>query len=204
MKRQNKKDRTVVEATLESGEVVADILMRGEVLAEIPLIGTAIKICKAADTIRDRAFAIKLSRFILHLESITEEQKNKLKEKIGASTAEAQKVGEALFFVLEHVTDLDKPLLLSMIFIAYIDDFVSGEELRRLCQAVDIAFADDLQILLATDKIPEDSAEEPWMHYLVASGLTRLVGSGMLDDMGRLYCVLTPLGKKLRSLKMDS
>lgn len=199
MKRQNPKNRTIVEATLESGEVITDILMRGEVLAEIPLIGTAIKICKAADTIRDRAFAIKLSRFVQNLEGITEEQKNKLKEKMGAGTEEAQKIGETLLFVLERVTDLDKPFLLSQIFLAYIDGAVSGDELRRLCQAVDTAFADDLQHLLTTKYIPEDS-DEPWMRYLVASGLTRLMGSGMFDDAGRLYCVITPLGQKLRSL----
>lgn len=199
MKEQNPKDRPVVEAALESGEAVTDILMRGEVLAEIPLIGTAIKICKAADSIRDRAFAIKLSRFVMNLESITKEQKNKLKEKMNAGTDEAQKVGEALFFVLERVSDLNKPLLLSKIFLAYIDDVVSSEELRRLCQAVDTAFADDLQQLLTIDSVPE-MAKEPWMFCLVTSGLTRLVGSGMLGDMGNLYCEITPLGQKLKHI----
>ena len=193
------KDYPVAEAALESGEVVADILMRGDVLADIPLIGTAIKICKAADSIRDRAFAIKLSRFILNLGSITEEQKNKLKEKMGAGTEEAQKIGETLLFVLERVTDLDKPFLLSQIFLAYVDGVVSSDELRRLCQAVDIAFADDLQQLLAAKIIPEES-NEPWMLYLVASGLTQLATSTMFDDAGRLYCVITPLAQKLRSI----
>ncbi len=194
----NSKDRPIVEATLESGEVVTDILMRGDILAEIPLIGTAIKICKAADAIRDRAFAIKLSRFVQNFEGISEEQKKKLKEKMNASAEEAQKVGETLLFVLERVTDLDKPSLLAQIFLAYIDGIVSGEELRRLCQAVDTAFAGDLQQLFASDKTLEKS-EEPWMLYLVASGLTRLIGGEDVFDPGRLYCQVTPLGQKLKS-----
>lgn len=194
----NSKDRPVVEALLESGEVITDILMQGEVLAEIPFVGTAIKICKAADSIRDRAFAVKLSKFVLNLENITEEQKIKLKEKMGAGTEEAQKIGETLLFVLERVTDLDKPLLLSQIFLAYLDDVVSSESLRRLYQAVDIAFPDDLQRLLAVETIPSKS-DEPWMRYLVSSGLTRLVGTQTIDDIGgRNYCEITSLGLMLR------
>jgi len=165
------KDRPVAEAALESSEVIADVLMRGEVLAEIPFIGTAIKICKAADSIRDRAFAIKLIKFVRHLSDISDELKEKLKEKMLSGTEEAKKVGEVLFFVLEHVTDLDKPSLLAQIFLAYIDGVVTSEELRRLCQAVDLAFSDDLKQLLVANNIPE-KCEESWMQHLVASGLS--------------------------------
>jgi hypothetical protein len=192
------KDHPVVEAALESGEAVTDILMHGEVLAGFPVIGQAINLCKALDAIRDRALAIKLAKFIVNLDSITEEQKHNLKNKISTKAEEAQKVGETIFFVLERVTDLDKPSLLAKIFLAYIDGVVSGEELRRLCQAVDTAFADDLQKLLTADIIPEKS-EEPWMQYLVASGLTRLIAGQTWDDSGMLYCEITPLAKTLRN-----
>ncbi|MEW6353968.1 MAG: hypothetical protein AB1469_06710 [Pseudomonadota bacterium] len=191
------KDRPIVEAALESGEVVTDILMHGDVLAEVPLIGTAIKICKAADAIRDRAFAIKLSRFVKNFESISDDQKNKLKEKMRTEDSEAQKVGETLLFVLERVTDLDKPLLLSQIFLAYIDGVVSSDDLRRLSQAVDTAFADDLKWLLGTEEIP-DKSDEPCMQYLATSGLTRLVAGQTYNEIGKLYYEITPLANKLR------
>ncbi|MFZ2161090.1 MAG: hypothetical protein WAW02_02625 [Sideroxyarcus sp.] len=192
------KDRPIVEAILEGGEVVADILMRGELLAEIPLIGTAIKVCKAADSIRDRAFAIKLSNFVLNLEGISEEQKDKLKEKMGAGTEEAQKVGETLFFILDRVTDLDKPILLSQIFLAYIDGVVSSEYLRRLCQAVDTAFPDDLQEFLIAE-VTLQKSDDRWMRYLVPSGLTRLVGTQTIDEIGaKNYYEITSLGQALR------
>lgn len=192
------KERPVVEATLESGEIIADTLMRGDVLAEVPLIGTAIKICKAADAIRDRAFALKLVKFIQNLEDITEEQKQKLKKKMNGGDEEAQKVGATLLFVLERVTDLDKPILLSQLFLAYIDGIVSSEELRRLSQSVDSAFSDDLQRLLSSQRLPEKS-DEPWMQYLAASGLTRPVAGQTYDDIGKLYYEVTLLGQKLRN-----
>lgn len=191
-------DHPVVEAALESAEVVTDILTRSEVLAEVPFVGLAIKFCKAADSIRNRAFAAKLSGFLQNLEGISEEQKNKLKEKMSANLEEAQKVGATLLFVLERVTDLDKPLLLSQIFLAYIDNIISNDEFRRLAQAVDAAFADDLQRLLITHKTPERSTE-PWMQYLVASGLTRLVVGQTYGDLGTLYYEITPLGNKLKN-----
>ncbi len=191
-------NRPVLEASLESGEVAVNILTHGDVLAEVPLIGTAIKICKAADAIRDRAFAMKLSRFVKQLECISEEQKEKLKSKIRSDDSEAQKVGETLLFVLERVTDLDKPLLLAHIFLAYIDGVILSDELRRISQAVDIAFADDLQKLLMAHKVPGASTE-PWMQYLVSSGLTRLVAGQTIDEIGKLYYEVTPLAHKLRN-----
>jgi len=198
MKRQDSKDRPIVEAVLESGELIVDVLMHGDVLADIPFIGTAIKWCKAKDSIKDYAFASKLAQFVQNLEGISQEQRNGLKEKMNAGTEEAQKIGETLFFVLERVTDLDKPSLLAKIFLAYVDEIITGEELRRLCQAVDTAFSDDLQQLIDVQLVPPKSAE-PWMQHLVASGLTRLRGAQTIDDISNhIYCEITPLGKALR------
>lgn len=192
------KDRPVVEAALESGEVIADALMYGDALAEVPLIGTAIKICRAADAVRDRAFAIKLGRFVQNLEDITEEQKKKLKMRMLSGDGEAQKVGETLLFVLERVTDLDKPILLSQLFLAYIDGVISSEELRRLSQAVDSAFCDDLHRLLTPQTLPERS-DEPWMQYLIPSGLTQLIAGQTISELGKLYYEVAPLAHRLRA-----
>ncbi len=192
------KDHPVVEAALEGGEVVAEIFTHSEILAEVPFVGLAIRVCKAADAIQDRMFAMKLAGFLQNLEGISEEQKSKLKKKMSAKPEEARKVGETLLFVLARVTDLDKPVLLSQIFLAYIDNVITNGEFRRLAQAVDTTFADDLQSLLTTHKIPEKSAE-PWMQYLVASGLTQLVAGQTFGDIGKLYYEITPLANKLRN-----
>lgn len=193
-----KKDRPVLEAALETGEAVANVILDDDVLGEIPIIGTAIKVCKAADAVRDRIFAAKLIRFVQGLSAISEEQKQRFREKLASSPDEAHKVGETLLLVLEKVTDLDKPLLLSQIFVAYMDGIISGRELRRLCQAIDTAFADDLHRLLTAEKLPEKSGE-PGMQYLVASGLTRLVAGGTYDELGKLFYEITPLANKLRN-----
>jgi len=203
MNSNNSKDRPLVQASLEGTESIVSILMHGEFLSGFPVLSQAINFCKALDSLRDRSLALKLARFIENLSGITEEQKNKLKEKVNAGTEEATKIGETLFFVIERVTDLDKPALLAKIFLAYVDEVISGEELRRLCQAVDTAFANDLQQLLAVESIP-DNSNEMWMQNLLPSGLTRLVGAEMFDDLGKLYCEETLLAKKLRNAYFHS
>jgi len=192
------KDRPELEAALTSGEVVADALMRGDVLADVPIIGTAFKLLKAADNIRDRAFATKLSRFLLALADISEDARKRLKEKVRNSAEEAKKVGETLLLILDRITDLDKPTLLSHLFLAYVDGVVTGDDLRRLTQAVDAAFADDLQKLLELHRLPEKS-QEPWMQYLAASGLTRIVGGETYEEIGKVFYEVAPLGNRLRT-----
>ena len=73
MSQQN--DRSVLEAFLETSEVVADILTDDQVLSGIPIIGTAFKALKAVDSVRERAFAAKLLGFITEANLKTDEKK---------------------------------------------------------------------------------------------------------------------------------
>jgi len=192
------RERPLLEATLETSEVVIDALVADKVLSEIPIIGTAIKICKAVDDIRNRAFASKLARFVSGFSSETEETRDKWRERLAASPEETRRVGETLFFILERLTDFDKPMLLSRLFLAFVDQVISGEELRRLAQAIDSSFIDDLYRLMETAEIPSKS-QEAWMRNMATSGLTQIVAGKTYDEIGELYFEVSPLGDKLRN-----
>ena len=60
-------------------------------------------------------------------------------------------------------------------FRAYLLDKVTTLDFRRLAQAIDLAFGDDLKILIDSH---EDSAKpaEPWLRSLVGPGLAEVVG----------------------------
>jgi len=191
-------DRPVLEAILESGEVITDALMRGDVIADIPLIGTAFKICKAGDSIRDQAFAAKLMKFVSALNSVPERTRQQIKDKIASSPTDAAKVGETLLLVIERITDLDKPLLLSYLFLAYIDDVITADELRRFAQVVDASFPDDLRRFLEAKDLPKKSAE-PWMQFLAHTGLTGVIAGQTWADSGLVYYEGTSLGNKRRN-----
>jgi hypothetical protein len=168
----NKKaDKHFLEAALMNVETVVDVFTENSAIAAIPIIGTAVKLCKGYDDLRSLAFAAKLAKFIDEPDLRTDVAAEKIKQKIADNPDEAIKVGETLFFVLDRFIDLDKPKVLAKGYVAYLNDIVSVEELQRFAQAIDIAFAADLHRFLSNE-LDEYEDTRPWMLSLVPSGLT--------------------------------
>lgn len=190
------RERPGLEALFETVEAAVDVALNGDLLASIPIVGIAFKIAKAADSIRDRALAEKLSRFALELASVPASDRAAFQQKLLEDPADARKVGETLFLVLEHVADLDKPALLAAVFVGYLGGIVSSSTMRRLAQAIDVAFFDDLRELVMAKRAPKESVE-PWMQYLASSGLTRIAPRKDFYGETVLY-ELAPLGHTLR------
>jgi hypothetical protein len=191
------KDRPGLEAIFESAEAVVDVAMEGDLLASIPIVGLAFKFVKAADSLRDRALAEKLKRFSNELDAIPQSERDKYKERLVQDPGESRKVGETLFLVLEHLTDLDKPALLAAVFVSYLGGIISSTTLRRLSQAIDVAFADDLRALVTAKRPPKDS-QELWMQYLASAGLTAVRAGNTYVSVGQVYYEVAPLGHTLR------
>lgn len=189
-------DRPLLEAVLENSEVVADTFVSEEVLKDIPFVGTAVKLCKAANTIRDRVFAAKLQKFIMGLEC-DPEIAAKWRAKVDESPEKAAKVGETLLLVLDRLIDLHKAELLAIIFVAYVDNVIDLEDLRRIAQAIDVAYFDDLIYLLGIERNPKKSAD-PRLLSLTSSGLTSLVVEQTIGDLGSIYYEISELGTKFR------
>lgn len=189
-------DRSVLEATFESGEVVLDVLLNGDVLADIPFIGTAIKICRANDTLRQVIYAAKLARFINDLNSVPLSDIEKLRLAINSPGEEARRVGETVLMILEQVTDMDKPVVLARLLLCYAEGVISSVELRRLYQAVNSAFMDDIKEFLAAPALVNRQAA--WMENLVSAGLSKLDVGKTNDTSGQVYFDPSPLGERLR------
>ena len=139
-----KKERHLLEAVLTNIEVAVDAAVASDLAASIPVIGTAFKLCKALDDIRSRALAAKLDVFVSSPDLATPSTKAAVLELTRSSPAEAQKIGETLFLVLDRYIDLDKPLILAKAFGSYLGGLITATDLQRLAQAIDIAFAPDL------------------------------------------------------------
>ncbi len=191
-----KSDRSVLKASLEGAEVLADIALGGNVLAGVPIIGTAFNLLKAVDNIRDRAFAAKLYKFAIAFDRISAEEKQKMQKKIGSDEKEAEHVGETLFLVLDRLTDLSKAYVLGYIFVSYLRGDITANELRRMAQAIDICFADDLNELLKQRVAPARS-RLAWVQGLLTSGLAEPIGDGTIGGAGNIYYEVSELGRKL-------
>lgn len=195
-------ERHGVEAFLEATESALDIALNGDVLADVPVVGLAVKVARAIDSARDRALIAKLSRFSGALKSIPEKEREAYKKKLQESPEEAKNVGETLFLVLDRLTDLSKPELLGQVFVAYLKGTIDAVTLRRLSQAIDIAFPDDLQMLLTTE-VSGLHHQLAWMRHLSASGLTEPKGRDTIDSIGIIFYEITDLGKTLQSVHVS-
>jgi hypothetical protein len=190
-------DNPILEAALENIEAVVDTLTTNELVREIPVVGTVVKLLRGARDIRDRLFAAKLLRFIQNLESVSDETKERIRRKITDNPDEARKVGEIVIVIVERVTALEKADLIAILFLAYIDGQIDVTEFRRLCAVIDQAFLDDLLELLNRREAPSKS-KDAFMQHLSATGLVRPVPGQTIGELGELFYEATRLARKLR------
>ena len=193
-----KDDRPLVEAVFENSEVAIDQLVDSEVLKEIPVVGTAVKVCKALDTIRDRAFAAKMQRFLFGVGTNDPRVRDKWRKKVHQSSDDAKRIGETLFFILERLTDLKKCEIVAFLFTAFVDDVIDTATLCRLVQAVDMAYLDDLEDLIEVHRPPE-KCKEAWARQLAPSGLTEIVVGMRFSDAGELSFQISKSGHAFRN-----
>ena len=192
-----KKERNFLEAFLEGGEAALDLLTDNEAVKAVPVVGTAIKVLKGFDDVRDRALAAKLEKFVQDPSLQSDGARDKLRNGISTDAQEAIKVGETLFLVLDKMTDLDKPSLLARVFRAYLDGLITSVDLRRLAHAIDGAFTDDLVSLESWQESAHVSYGAEWKQPLVGVGLTRTVTGQVWDNATEVHYELTDLGRKL-------
>jgi hypothetical protein len=154
----------MLEFAATTAEVLADEVMRGELLEAIPVVDLAVKFLKARDTISDQLYAKKLVQFVRGFGTFDSGQRERIASSL-AQSDEGRKAGETLLLVLDRLTDFDKAGLLGLFFRRFADGQIDGATLRRVANALDVAFADDLQAFLA------GQSESELRHRLHAAGL---------------------------------
>lgn len=194
------KERPVLDLAATTSEAVTDILWKDELFAAVPVFAMAFKTVKALDSTRDRLFAAKLLQFVRGADELSPEARQGLCRKL-VRDDEGRKAAETLLLVLERVTDMDKPALLGFLIGQLGNGRIGCTELRRLANAVDLAFADDLAAFLDEPAADMEGANvEEHREALVASGLTRLLTGDTASAWGHHQWLPTPLGKLLHSL----
>lgn len=193
------KDRPLTDAILTGVEVVADVAMNGDLLASIPVVSVAFKALKARDSVRDQLFLKKLYHFATALETVSDEQREKMRAKLAGD--EGGKIGGMLLLTLDKITQIGKAQLLAKIFLAYIDGHFGSETLQRLIMSIDVGFLDDLIAHASVRPNRSASVSDP---ALVAAGLTqisRVTPDRHMPDLARAEIVYeeTNLGRQFRA-----
>jgi len=182
---------SLVEAASELSEAGFDQFLTSDLAKDIPIVGTAIKICTAIDNIRNRLYAAKLRAFISELENIPADKKESFRRKIAADSKQFDKLGENILLLLERTSDVEKPAYLASVFLAYLDGIIDRSTLRRLWEAIADAFVDDLTDLLIY--VPQTQPAE-FLRHLSKTGLTKIESGKTWDDLGDLYFIVSELG----------
>ena len=193
------KDRPELDMALSTAEAVSDIMLKDELIAAVPLFSTAFKAVKALDSFRDRLFVAKLQAFISEAQPRSEGERAAMAAKLTGDD-EGRKAGETLLLVLDKLTDLDKPALLGALLRHFGLGRIDSADLRRLANAIDLAFADDLAAFL--EEPPEEAGKnsnKPHREALTTSGLTRVLTGDTIDLLGSIYFGVTPAGEMLHA-----
>jgi hypothetical protein len=160
-----KKDRSLTEALSESGEPFIDAF------ATLPVLGPAIGLLKAKDSISDHILRAKIEKFLCNIGDPSPEHTERMRSRLG-DERQATRIGEALLLTLDRLTALDKAAMAGRVFAAFVDGEIEEDALRRLVRAIDITHLDDLLALLVAPSSND---------VVLAPVLPRLLGTGLTD-----------------------
>ena len=191
-------DRNFLEAALDNVEVLLDAATENEAVKAIPILGTAIKLCKGYDDLRNKAFAAKVYQFVMEPSLQSAQSKARLLMTLHTQDGAAEEVGEALFLTLEKLADMRKPSLLAQVFVAYIDEVIDLPTFRRLAAAIDQAYFDDLEMLLEAPEYHSEKEGLEWKMRLLGTGLVWPVGGKTWTDDGSIFVDRSNLAESLR------
>lgn len=188
-----KKEHNFLEASLEGIEAAWDTFLDNEALKAVPVIGSAFKLLKGVDQLRDRALKAKMHKFLTEPALRSALEARKLRNIIMDDEIRSQEIGEMLFLVLDKVTDMTKPILLAKAYAAYLDEELEAFTFEAVAHAIDTAFLRDLETFLRGLSEPNDTL---WKNRLVAVGLLEELEEDW--DGNVLNYQETPLGASLR------
>ncbi len=156
---------------LEGAEELGKRLLEHcDLLKDVPVVGTAVKVATLFRAIPDALFLNKVKRFALELESVSIEDRTKFAERMMVEPETCQRAGENVLLLLDRLDDMDKATLLGRLFAGYMRGALNFEEFRRLASCVDGGLTDDFNKLLAfRGAVAEDN--RPYLCYLSRTAL---------------------------------
>lgn len=128
-------------------DLALETMLDNNILEKIPVFGWVIKGYGVVSTVRDRLFLKKVAKFLLGTQDISEEDKNRFREKFLTNPKLCRKVGEELVLLLDRQDNFDKAFILGKVFSSYIKGTIDYDTFLRIAAAIDKAFIGDLNNL---------------------------------------------------------
>jgi len=137
-------DEHLQEVAIELTDAAIDTLTDSELVKEIPVVGTLVRLAKATHSISDRIFAKKVETFVSGTKPVPEERRAAFHAALEADPALRRRAGQAIVLALDRADDLQKTAIIGQLYSRFVTQEIPFETLRRLLIAVDRAFIEDL------------------------------------------------------------
>ena len=128
----------------EMGELTLDSIIQNESINQIPIIGTLRSAYKITNSISDYLFIQKLLKFLKELNTLSNEEKSEMKNRINNEEKFGKKVGENLLEVINKIDNNDKPKIIAKIFKSYINQEIDFQYFLKFSQIVNKSYLPEL------------------------------------------------------------
>lgn len=142
------KSEAVKDMGREYLELGLDALLTNDTLKSLPVVNTVVGVCNFIGTVRDKALASKLLRFIKTLSQLDTKEREVMLDKLNEDNKYAGKVGDAIIELVDKIDNDKKPELAAKFFIAYTKELISYNEFRHCLLALEKVASFDI------DKLP--------------------------------------------------
>lgn len=149
----------------DNSEAVLDLLMNNEVIKEIPILGSSLKIIRGIQSLRDRAYLNKIKIFLEKIGEINDAQKKILITDSKQNEKSRTKFGDAIFTTIEQSDSTVKVEYIAIGFEAYLNGEINESDLRLICHVLNNTFSDELIDIIENEKPIGD------LKNVVSSGL---------------------------------
>lgn len=187
-------EKNLGDILIDGGDLLLNSLIENELLMEIPVVNTSVKIIRTVRSIRDTAYLNKISTFLNQIGDIDEEQKQRLIEESKRSEKSRVKFGNALYSSIEQSDSQVKIQYIAIAFEAFLNKDIEEHDLRLICHIINNTFTDELVNVIEND-FPEVD-----LKFVVPSGLaeSHYVPITTHGEGARPHYELSDAGKKLK------
>ncbi len=131
----------------EGIEKILDAALEEGVVRDIPVVGWAVKLYRAANDIRGNLFVKKILRFLRPISELDHGERLQFSIRMDEDVDLRQRVEENLLLLLDRLDDMGKPELIGRLFSAYLRQELAYEDFQRLAGSIDRAYMPDLSLL---------------------------------------------------------
>jgi hypothetical protein len=135
----------------ENVEAVFDSLLDNDIVKEIPILGSSLKIIRGVKCFRDVAYLRKIKLFLETVGDLNEKQKQRLLLDSRKDKNRRAKFGDAIFTTIEQSDSEVKIEYIAIAFEAYLNMDFEESDLRLICHIIRSSFSDELIDIIEND-----------------------------------------------------